>query len=225
MRSFRVVMLSVMLIAEGVAGNRRAGARAAPDADVTGRVRHPEDRADGRPIDRAGHRFRYHAHRGDKPGCRGCRRRGATRGPDRRQIERNDQPDRLGLGAAAAVRPGRRAGYLQSAAAAPGIVPWRRHSSERERRGDRAVGTRVQQRHDAACRGNRRGRIVKSSRDQHAAAARRDGEPAGHAAGAVRRGEPDRAPPARRVDVHRGRGVPELRRAHDHRTIRGAELR
>ena len=67
-----------------------------PGRKAQRRRRHAPCIADGRPLDRAGGRFRHHPHRDHQSGDR--RRRGgrAARNPDRRQGARHHQPDRLG---------------------------------------------------------------------------------------------------------------------------------
>ena len=106
------------------------------------------------------------------------------------------------------------------AAAAADAVPGRRHRGQRQRRSDHPVGPRVEQRRDAA-RGEIAAAIVAEEQGhQPAAGARRQREPAGDAAGAVRRGEPQGADRARRQPVRqsrrglrRGRTTPAVRRA------------
>src|ERR1700681_2622254 len=55
--------------------------------------------------------------------------------------------------------------------------------------------------------------------------ARRDGEPAGHAAGTVRRGESEGAGRDRNDAVHRSHWLQGFSRADDDAAIRGAQLR
>ncbi len=68
------------------------------------------------------------------------------------------------------------------------------------RRRRHPLGPRLDERRDAARRGNRRHKPAQPARHQHAAAAGRHAEPAGDAAGALRRSEPHgRREPGRRT--------------------------
>ena len=66
------------------------------------------------------------------------------------------------------------------------------------------------------------GVLLQGEDHQHAAGSRRQREPAGHAAGAIRRGQSARAHRARREPVRQSRAV---RRQIDDAAIRGADLR
>ena len=147
-------------------------------------------------IDRAADGLRHHPHRRHQSGGR---RRG--RRPAREILIDGKTPGTISL----IVWGGDRASTTtwssnrrhDAPAAAAGALPGRGHQRQRDRRGDHALGRRLEQRRHAAGRRNRAGEFAEGQGHQHAAAARRSGEPAGHAAGAVRRGEPAGADRAR----------------------------
>ena len=150
------------------------------------------------PLDRPAHRLRDRPHRRHQSRRRRRRRRPAARDPGRRQVARHRQPDRLEHHRSQALRPRRRAGDHDAAAAAARALPRRRHPRQRHRRSDHPLGSGLEQQRVAARRGDRAGQLVEGQSHQHAAAPERPGEPAGDAAGAIRRGQSPRAHGARR---------------------------
>ena len=81
----------------------------------------------GGTLDGPEHRVRCHAHRGDQPGGRGCRRGCAARNTDRRQGSWNGQPDRLGRRPAQPVRRRRRTGNQRCSSSSSAAVSRREH--------------------------------------------------------------------------------------------------
>ncbi len=125
--------------------------------------------------------------------------RPAARDPRRRQGAGHGQPDRLEHRRSEALRPRRRAGRDDAAAAAADPLSRRghhgqRHATKRSSFRDRSRATSSSLRAAEIAQAS----SAEDEADQHAAAPGRPGEPAGHAAGAVRRGEPTRAHGARR---------------------------
>ena len=103
---------------------------------------------------------------------------------------RNRQPDRLVGHRPHSVPCHRRTGNHHARATFAHVVFRRSHRRQSQRRSHRPVGSGLDYRGDAASGRNRQGVHVEEPRHQLAAAARRHHEPAGHAAGAIRRGEP-----------------------------------
>ncbi len=134
----------------------------------------------------------------------------------------HDQPDRLERHRPQALRPRRRAGDHDTAAAAAHALPRRRHRGQRDRRSDHPLRRSLEQRRVAARRGNRAGQFVEGQSHQHAAAPERAGEPAGDAAGALRRGQSPRADRAR---SQLRRQSTRLSRAFDDAAVRRADHR
>ena len=171
-------------------------------------------------------RLRHHADRRDQ--SRGRRRHGgrAARSADRRQGARHDQPDHVGRRPARSVRSGGRSRCRRAPAAAPRTVPGRRHHGHGQRGSDHPLGPRLEQRGDAEGRRNRREDVVESEGDQPAAGAGRHREPAGHAAGAVRGSEPQRAARKSGISLFTGaNGEKDWIAPHLDAAVCGAELR
>ena len=145
------------------------------------------------PLDRVAHGVRHHPHRRHQPCRRRRRRRSESRNPGRWQVAGDHQPDRLEQHRSQALRPRRGARYHDVAAAAAGAFSWRRCHGQRDRRRDHPLGRGLEQHRVAARRRDRPGELGQGESHQHAAAPERPGEPAGDAAGALRRGQSPRA--------------------------------
>ena len=172
--------------------------------------------ADRRPLDGAHDRLRHHAHRGHQSGGRRRRGRAAARDPDRRQGAGHGQPDRLGRRRAQAVRRRRRSpASRRSSSSCRRCSPAKTSASTSTTRrsilsgqvSSNAVMLRAGEIATAAS--------AEAQGHQPAAAAWRQREPAGDAAGAVRRSEPPRAHRARREPVRQPQRLrrPDRRRS------------
>ena len=211
--------------AGSVAGG--AGADSGRPAATTARGRcraHPGQRtcpADRGTLDRAHHRLRHHADCRDQPG--GRRRGGgqAARSAGRRQGLGHGEPDRVGRQRAQALRPGGRPRRDHAAAELHAALPDRGHRRRGHRRSGDPLGQRLEQRRHAAGRRTGQGGDAEALGDQHAGAAQRLAEQAGHAAGPLRRSEPQR--PAA-VGPHPVQHPSRVARALDHAAVLGAGL-
>ena len=179
----------------GAAGSSRRGSVRGVGHRGRGDRRHRlrSSAADRRPLDGPCNDVRRHAHRGHQSGGRRRGGRPAARDPDRRQERRHGQPDRLGrpTSGVSTTSSSIRGVTHASAARCSSCFPARTSASAMNDEGVDPVRQRVEQRGDAARRRDRRRACrAKTQGDQHAAAAGRQREPAGDAAGAVRRSEP-----------------------------------
>ena len=128
-----------------------------------------------------------------------------ARDPHRRQGGRHRQPHRLGRDGAAAVRPRGGTERHRHPATAADALPGRRRPGDGQRRGPDSFRQGVEQHHLAPHGGNRGRHVEQGEGDQPAPVPRRERKPAGAAAGAVRRSEPDGIEGAWRLVLYRHR--------------------
>ena len=159
---------------------------------------------DGGSVDGRPHRLRRHSHCHHEPGGRRCRGRAAARDPRSMEEGGHGQPDRLGpRHRASSTTSSSNSRSQPSSSSCTCCFPARTSTVGDERGSDDSFGPGLEHERDAAHRGDRDGFAAKGEDHQHAAGARRQREPAGDAAGAVRRGQSPRPDGGRALAIRR----------------------